>query len=500
MQFTPQIALFSGLRRRHWGALLLGLCGASAALGQTRPLPPEVDAALQHAQVPREALVALVQEVGDRTAPVLGWQTERPVNPASLMKLLTTTAALELLGPAWRWSTPVWLQGRVSDGVLDGNLVIKGSGDPRLLLEQMWLLLRRVRQLGVREIRGDIVLDRSAFAASAKAAADFDGEPSRPYNVQPDALMFNHKSVVFTFTPDEAQGLARVSVEPPLDGVQADVQVPLTSGACADWRGELKADFSEPARQRFQGSYATACGEKQWPVAYVDPASYNGRALAGLWREMGGLLGGRCRDGDAPAEPATFEVKSQSLAEVVRDINKFSNNVMAQQLYLTLALTQSGRGTPEAAREVLAGWLIERHGEAATGAVIDGGSGLSRDARVTARLLGQLLHSTWRSPVMPELMSSLPVSGSDGTLRSSQAPAGRAHLKTGTLRDVVGIAGYVLGDSGRRYTVVAIVNHANASAARPVLDALVRWTATDAVVPMPLVPPQATAGRDAPRR
>ena len=82
-------------------------------------------------------------------------------------------------------------------------------------------------------------------------------------------------------------------------------------------------------------------------------------------------------------------------------------------------------------------------------------------------MLGRLLQSAWSSAVMPELMSSLPVAGIDGTLRRSKGVPGRAHLKTGSLRDVVGVAGYVLADSGRRYVVVAIVNHPNANAARP---------------------------------
>ncbi|HZT55663.1 MAG TPA: D-alanyl-D-alanine carboxypeptidase, partial [Burkholderiaceae bacterium] len=184
-------------------ALLLG-APASAA---PDALPAEVGAALDRANVPRDAVVAMVQEVAS-ARPRLAWQAERPANPASLMKLLTTQAALELLGPAWSWSTPVWLQGPVRDGVLDGDLVIKGSGDPKLVLERLWLLLRRVQQLGVREIRGDIVLDRSDFKVPEQSPADFDGEALRPYNVRADALLLNYKAVVFTFTPDAARSVA----------------------------------------------------------------------------------------------------------------------------------------------------------------------------------------------------------------------------------------------------------------------------------------------------
>ena len=443
------------------------------------PLPNEVAAALDRAKLPRESVVAVVQEVGS-TRQRLAWQAEQPVNPASLMKLLTTFAALEMLGPAWSWNTPVWLQGTVKDGVLDGNLVIKGSGDPKFVLERVWLLLKRVQQAGVREIRGDIVLDRSGFNVPDQNPADFDGEPLRAYNVRPDALLLNYKALSFTITPDPSRGVATIGVDLPLAGVRVDPSVPLTAGPCDDWRGALKPDFSDPTRARFTGSLPASCGEKTWALAYADPKSYNERALLGLWADMDGKLSGKVRDGVAPATRPSFELLSPSLAEVVRDTNKFSNNVMAQQLFLTLALTQRGSGTPELARELLKQWVSERFGTAGAGLVIDNGSGLSRDSRASAQLLARLLQTAWASPVMPELMSSLPVSGIDGTLKRSRATLGRAHLKTGSLRDVNGVAGYVLSNSGRRYIVVAIVNHANAGGARPALDALVQWAANDA--------------------
>ena len=449
-----------------------------------RGLPTSVAAALTRGGVPASSMVAWVEDV-EATTPRLAWQAERPSNPASLMKLVTTFAGLELLGPAFTWSTPVWLQGPIADGVLNGDVVIKGNGDPKLVLERIWLLLRRVRQAGVREIRGDIVVDRSAFAPGDLNPADFDGEPLRPYNANADALLLNYRAVVLTFTPDAARGVATVGIDPPLAGVRIDATVPLVGGTCDDWRGTLQGDFGDPARFAFRGAFQAACGEKIWPVAYVDPKSFNERALIGMWQESGGKVGHGYREGPSPSTPPSFEMRSPSLAEVVRDINKLSNNVMAQQLFLTLGAMQRGAGTPEASRDVVTTWLRSRIGSAAQGTVIVNGSGLSRDSRLSAVALGRLLQAAWASPVMPELMSSLPVAGVDGTLRKAKGAPGRAHLKTGSLRDVVGIAGYVLADSGRRYVVTAIVNDANANAARPALDALVDWVADDASVAAP---------------
>src|SRR5580765_75039 len=234
---------------------------AAAAPPTARGLPSAVEAALTQHGLPRDSMVAWVEEV-EATRPRVAWQGDRLVNPASLMKLVTTYAALELLGPAFTWATPVWLQGPVVDGVLQGNLGIKGTGDPKLVLERIWLLMRRVQQAGVREIRGDIVVDRSAFVPGEVNPADFDGEPLRPYNAGADALLLNYRSVLLTITPDPARGIAGVAMDPPLAGVRADASVPLLAGPCDDWRGALKGDFIDPTRLALRGAFQASCGEK----------------------------------------------------------------------------------------------------------------------------------------------------------------------------------------------------------------------------------------------
>ncbi len=444
-------------------------------------LPAPVLAALARAKLPRESLVAYVAAVEPTARPRLAAASDRPVNPASLFKLVTTYAALELLGPAWTWRTPVWLDGALDGaGVLTGNVVIKGSGDPTLVLERAWLLLRRIRQLGVREIRGDIVLDRSALRPAPTDPAEFDGEPLRPYNVGADALLLNFRAVAITLTPMPARGVAAVSVDPPLAGVRLEpAAVPLTAGPCDDWRAGLAGDLSDPERPVLRGSYPLSCGERSWNLAWPEPGRYDERLITALWQESGGRLTGRVRDGRAPATAPTFESTSPPLAQAVRDINKLSNNVMAQQLFLTLDAQRGGAGDAAGGANQLMRFLGEKLGPAADGSVVANGSGLSRETRLAARALGRLLQAAWASPVMPEYIASLPVTGTDGTARRATGAIGRAHLKTGSLRDVAGIAGYVLGDSGRRWVVVGIVNHPQPGGARPVLDALVNWAADD---------------------
>ncbi len=454
------------------------LAGSAHAQGA---VPPQVSAALARAKVPLEAVSLLVVAADGQTAPRLSHRANVPMNPASVIKLVTTFAALETLGPAFVWATSVHTEGTVKDGTLQGNLYLKGQGDPKLVLERLWLLLRRVQGLGIKTIAGDIVLDRSAFETVAPNPGDFDGEPLRPYNAAPDALLLNFKSVVMTFVPDRAAQVARVNFEPPLAGVQMQASVPLVNGECNDYRAALKADMGDVNRIRFGGTYSSSCGEKVWPLAYADPASYSARTVEGLWREMGGQLSGRVREGLVPsALAAALSVSSATLAETIRDINKFSNNVMAQQLFLTLSLQRKDVGTLAGSRALVQDWWRERMGDAEP-PVLDNGSGLSRTERISAQALARLLQTAWASPLMPELMSSLPIVGVDGTLRRIKGrSAGSAHLKSGSLRDVVALAGYVHALSGQRYVLVAIVNHPSAQAARPALEALVEWSLRDA--------------------
>jgi D-alanyl-D-alanine carboxypeptidase/D-alanyl-D-alanine-endopeptidase (penicillin-binding protein 4) len=502
------------LFRTLCSALFFLVCSAALA-APTGALPPELEAALARAKIPREAVALLVLDADQANAsPRLTHRAQLPMNPASVMKLTTTFAALDLLGPAYTWSTPVYVDGVVQNGTLTGNVYIKGLGDPKLVLERLWLLLRRLQGIGIKQIAGDIVLDRSAFEVPDADPANFDGEPLRPYNAAPDALLINFKAVVMTFTPDRASNTAQVQFDPPLAGVQMQATVPLSTAECGDYRGALKADFADGRQIRFGGGYAASCGEKVWPVAYADPRSYGVRAVWGLWLDMGGKLSGSVHYGNVPAALAAgkpaLEATSAPLAEIIRDINKYSNNVMAQQVFLTLGrvvptgtlsasgeataldtpgapAVGSGGGSPlsagsfTASRAVMQRWWKERISTDEM-PVWDNGSGLSRQERISAQGLARLLQVAWRSPYMSELMGSLPITGVDGTLKRFKSKAvGSAHLKTGTLSNALARAGYVDGASGKRYVLVALINHANANteAARAAMEVLVDWTVRD---------------------
>jgi D-alanyl-D-alanine carboxypeptidase/D-alanyl-D-alanine-endopeptidase (penicillin-binding protein 4) len=455
--------------RRAPSLLLASAAFCLSATAQT-PLPEPVRAALDRAQLPEDSLYAWVAPVEGGT-PWLTHQSSALAHPASVMKLVTSMAALDRLGPLFQWHTPVYTDGH--------HLYVQGRGDPRLVNERLWLLLRQVMAVHGPVVAGDLVLDRSAYAIPAIDPGAFDGEPLKPYNVRPDALMVNQKSVLLNFRPDTARGVARVSSDTALAGVQWPATVPLGTGACQDWRTGLQLDATDPARPRFGGRLPASCGEKGWPLASADPASFNGQAIESQWRALGGRVRGRVREGRAPAGAALVtEGLSPALPEVLRDMNKHSNNLIAQHLLLALSPGQpDAPATWEGARaEVQA--LVQAQGCREDELVIDNGSGLSREERISARCLGRLLQWAWTQPWMPELLGSLPVAGIETTARRVTSVAGRAHLKTGSLANVAALAGVVHGVDGHRHAVVVMLNHPQAASAeaRAVLDAVVGWS------------------------
>ena len=459
---------------------LLALLAAGAALAQSdERLPAPVARVLKAAGVPPSAVALLVQDV-DARMPRASFNADRPMNPASVMKLVTTYAGLELLGPAYAWKTEAYASGPLRDGVLEGDLVLKGYGDPRLGYEQFWLLLRQLRAKGLREIRGDLVLDRSHFTAVAHDPARFDNEPLRPYNVGPDALLLNFKSVRLDFLPDAAAKSVAVGVEPAPAQFEVINLLKLAEGPCPSlWHEGLRMDLAHTAaaaRLILTGSYPAACGEKSRHVAALDHPQYVAGVFRQLWGELGGRLAGGLREGGVPAGARLLgRADSPSLAEVVREINKHSNNVMARQLYLTLGAEATGRpARAEDAEAAIRSWL-GRKALPMPELVIENGAGLSRAERISADSLARLLAAAWASPVMPEFIASLPLAGVDGTMKkraNGSGVAGQAHVKSGYLDGVRALAGYVLDRRGKRVIVVFLANHPNAAATRAAQDAL----------------------------
>jgi D-alanyl-D-alanine carboxypeptidase/D-alanyl-D-alanine-endopeptidase (penicillin-binding protein 4) len=463
---------------RRWPsprALLLAILLAAAALGPARAtdLPENVQHALRAAGVAagHAAYVVVALDGGGLRVAI---DAQQPMSPASTMKLVTTYVALQTLGPAFVWHTDV-LAGAWSGDMLDGPLWLRGGGDPSLVIERFWLLVQRLRALGLREIRGDLVIDKSFYGAEALRSNSLDGDELRPYNVGPDPLLINFKAITYTWTPDPTAQVARVTANPMLAGLRLPPPVPLENGPCGDWHERLAADFADPLAPVFHGAYPAACAEQSWAVAAGSATAFAGAAFRALWEGSGGSWTGAVREGAvAPGARLVFSQESPPLADVIRDINKFSNNVMAREVFLTIGAeaTHAPASTGQSARAVR-GWLAA-HGLAMPELVLENGSGLSRTERISAASLARLLTQVWQGPLAPELVASLPLAGVDGTMKMRPAAPG-AHVKTGMLVDVRAVAGFVRAASGRHYAVVALINDPNAGAAQAAHDLFLQW-------------------------
>ncbi len=444
-------------------------------------LPAPVRAALKEAGLPQSSLGVWVQDTQARRA-LLDVGAERAMNPASTMKLVTTYAALELLGPAYRWKTETYAGGPLTGEVLNDGLILKGYGDPKLTLENFWLLLRDLRQRGVRDIRGGVLLDQSHFEPAAHDPAAFDNEPLRAYNTLPQALLVNFNAVRLRLLQQADGKAVRVVADPAPSSLEVVNRLETDAAPCGDWREGIVAEVAAAGSKRvltLRGRFPTACGEKSFNLNLVPNGGYVESVFRLLWEELGGSLNGSVRAGEVPPGATLLaRFDSPPLGDVIRDVNKFSNNVMARQLFLTLGAEHAGPpATPRKGAAAIENWL-ESKGLDFPELVLENGSGLSRLERISPKHLGLLLVSAGNSPVFGEFESSLPIVAVDGTMKKrlqDHAVAGHAHIKTGSLEGVRSVAGYVFDAKGRRMAVVAMVNHPRAGASRPVLDALLQW-------------------------
>lgn len=462
------------------GLLHLGL-GSTAQAG-SNDLPKELRSRLAELKIPESAVSLYVRRVV-APGPLLALNAERPRNPASVAKLVTTLAALDVLGPAYTWRTEAHLDGPLHEGRLDGDLILKGYGDPLLTPEKFWQFLRELRGRGLERIGGDLLIDDSFIAPPAVDRSAFDGRPTRAYNALPNALSLNFQATRITLLPDQDEGRIRAFTYPPLDNLRIVDRAQLIDGPCrrgSRWPSIHIARRGALPTLEFKGRYSTQCNPLSFSRLLVEPQEQVAGTFRVLWSELGGRLDGEVRAGRLKDTARRFHrLESRPLGEIVRSMNKFSNNLMSRLVFLTLGAERfDAPADLDKARRVLSDWLTQQR-LSTEGFFIDNGAGLSRDTRVSAELIGQLLRNAYFDQYMPEFMSSLSILGVDGTMRKrlrKTALVGRGHFKTGSLDEVKALAGYLLDRKGRRWVVVFLVNHPRADwRVKKLQDALLEW-------------------------
>ncbi len=455
--------------------LVLPLCTWGAGL------PPVVSRTLAAQGLPAGALSVVILDPESGRV-LVSELPDTPRSPASTIKTVTTFAALDMLGPTFTWHTRAAIRGSIQAGVLDGDLILQGGGDPYITLERWWSFAQSLRAKGLRSIRGDIVIDDTAFSLPPEDPGAFDGKPNRSYNVLPYALMVNFQSVEFNVDANADTRQVEITSTPAPFNLGIDNHVRFAPGRCGAANGRVDFKVASDAwdRVEFSGALSPGCAGRSFSRVLLKPATYAFGTFVQLWRELGGEFTGKLRVEPSPADARPYlSFDSLSLAEIIRLTNKFSSNLMARHLLLTVGSERFGApATLEKGAAVIAEWGAQR-GFDLQSLDIDNGSGLSRSTHITAMQMARILGAACRSRFAPEFMASLPLAGLDGTLRSrmKNSPAGAVRLKTGHIDGVSGVAGYVSSADGKVYVLVSLVNHPRADfgAAEPVHAALVAW-------------------------
>ena len=467
--------MIKSLRPLLLASLFLPLAfGANAAPVNTT-LSPKVQQALKTNKLQNDALSLVLIPLTGPGIPTV-FNADVSMNPASTMKLVTTYAALEMLGPTHQWKTEFYTDGTLNNGILQGNLYFKGGGDPKLNMEKLWLLMRDLRANGVQQVTGDLVLDRNFFEQPQLPVFNDDGnDKNKPFLVKPDSLMVNLKALRFVARNDAGKVL--ISVEPPIASIKIDNQVKAsnTKQCTGDVRYNPVPQADGSVLVTVSGQLADGCNSQTY-LSLLDHATYTAGAVRAIWKELGGSIQGQDRQASVPKNAKLLaRAFSPDLAEIIRDINKYSNNTMAQQLFLSLGAqfrNDADGDDAKAAQRVVRQWLAKK-GITAPHLVMENGSGLSRAERVSAREMAQMLQAAWKSPYAAEFISSMPIAGKDGTMRKrlkTTAMNGQAHIKTGTLNTVRAISGFSRDINGNTWAVVAILNDSRPWGASAILD------------------------------
>ncbi len=457
-------------------------------------LPAEIKTMLRESNLDEASVGVVVLRVADSKV-IVSHRAELPMQPASTMKVLTAIVGLDRLGPAYRSRTELTTTGVIDNGVLTGDVVLRGLGNTDIEWQDFERMLLTLRHKGITTIRGNLLVDRHFYQPARLdiGVPPFDESIEFRYNVIPDSLMLNMNLAQYDIETNNERFLIRLT--PELANVSVISNMTLSDKPCSQWEDgwkiptTVKSDAGE-IRVYLNGSFPKNCTHTV-NINVIDRADYVERLFRTTWRKLGGSFTGEVIEAKMPenAQPVATLPKllaqhqARPLAEVTRNINKVSDNTITRMTLLNLgALDSAGAGTTlqKGEAEVRA-WLKQRNIDD-TGLVIENGSGLSRLERISASQLAGVLQAAHRSKWAPEFMSSLPIIGVDGSMRSrlKGSPAAEVgRIKTGSLRDVVSLAGYVPDASGQLHVVAAMINDPKAISAggRAILDRLLDWVA-----------------------
>lgn len=408
-----------------------------------------------------------VQEISSQT-PVVSINRNKLFTPASVVKLATTYAALSTLGGDYNWPTEFYTNGKLKNGTLEGNLVVKAYGDPNLVTEDLDIIAQTILRNGIQKITGQLIIDRNYFKVGNKNSSGFDENLHRPYNAMADAMMFNHRASKMTITPNKKENKIEVLRALPDNSYVILNQLKPSKKSCRGaiaWPHVTYPQHNNKPAIKLTGTYSLHCPNRDMYEVLTKPYYMFFHALKFKLSKIGIQLQGTLQLAGTPkSSKKIFTFYSKSLLEIISKINKKSNNLMARQTLLTLGAKKYGTGASYSNGVKAVNSVLSQHNISQGAIKIENGSGLSRMAKLNTATLNKLLQHAYQK-YGTSWRNTLAVMGVDGTLRKRlrHSPlVGKAWMKTGSLKRTRSIAGYVKGKSGKLYTVVMLHNAAQA--------------------------------------
>ena len=462
--------------------IFVGLLAPAFAQNSDSEIPKKLSETLRQYEISLNDVTLLVQAM-DEVTPRVALNLDIDRNPASLIKLITTWVALEVLGPNFTWETNLYAAKSAHRGNIVGNIILKGDGDPYFLNRDLWTLLGELKNSGISQITGDLLIDETKFLVDETDPYLFDGDGRHIYNALPKAFVLNFNSIELKFTVDQAGKVILLTTKPSMPDLNLINNIGVIQKPCIGDMPKIKLSLVNANEYLISGVMPTSCDEYKIYRDLIPHHLYVKNMFEKYWAQWGGTFSGSVGFGEVGTEHELLaSFKSRPLGELVRVTNKWSNNLMARMLVYSLAgdigeppYTRSS-GLKVIMRE------LRKNNLDTSNLAIDNGSGLSRDTKLTGRFLFQFLKNAWGKPYMPEFVSSMSIAGVDGTARKRfQHPSqiGVMHLKTGSLEDVSAIAGYIHKKNGKTFVVFSIINSPNVNdgIGKKFESALLDWTA-----------------------
>ena len=387
------------------------------------------------------------------------WEKDsaRLLAPASVSKLLTAGAVLDRFGPVFHFTTRIFHDGRIRQGVLTGNLYVVGDGDPFLVSEKLWQMAADIRLMGIRSIKGQLIVDHSLFDASHRDASRRSGQYSsrNAYDAPVTALAVNFNTYAVAMAPGGKTGAAGlVGLDPyNLNGVLVENHLRTArAGRGSSISVTRRSGKNKREAIHVKGSIASNVPLKKVYRSVGNPATAAGEQIRAFLHKEGVRISGTIRTGHKPDKATPlYEIKGYPISRIISGLNKYSNNYIADSLVKRLG-ARDGRPGSLAAGLGEVNRFLQTRARLPAGWVLANGSGLAPENRLSARqVVRLLLYMESRLDIGPEFMTSLAIAGSDGTMKDrfqgaqTRAMQGLVRAKTGTLTEplsVAGLAGY----------------------------------------------------------